>query len=131
MDNLKSYWSGVGSQLGCSLFIGIILISVAAGSIFHSMNWAVAGRLVCRGKMPPPQVDTYSYRPGEMDITTTYYCIDQATGAKKDVTFLTVLVAGLIYSAILFMLLSAYSLVGYIRSAIGGGKTKRAVRSSN
>ncbi len=101
---------GQGCSLGASLFIGIILIAVAAGSIFPRMNWTVAGKLVCgRGILEGPDVQTFSYKPGSVDMTTTYYCFTQ--GEQRDITLLTVLVAGLIYSASLYLITLVIGLV--------------------
>jgi hypothetical protein len=36
-----------------------------------------------------------------VDTTTIFYCIDLATANKRDVTFQTVFVAGMIYSLII------------------------------
>ena len=101
MDRIGSWLA----LLGASMFCGIILFSVAAGSIFPKLN-AIAGPLVCGNRDLEITQYTHSYTPGSVDTTTTDYCIDPSTGSKQEVTGAIVLVAGVIDSLILFAVLS-------------------------
>ena len=98
-----------------SLFVGIILCAIFAGAVFPGINQFVAGPLVCRGTFLIHQ-DTYSYRPGETDTMTTDYCIDVATGVQRDVSFQTLVVAGLVDSVVIFIILLLFILVGRARA---------------
>lgn len=117
--------SDTGFSLGClaivSLFVGIILVAVAAGAIWPGIDQFAAGRFVCSNGHLVIQQDTYSYRPGSTDTMTTDLCVDRVTGAQTDVSFPTMAVSGLVYSAAIFML-------GLILPAIGKvvGKVKAA-----
>ncbi len=116
---MKVYGSTLIWMVVGSLFVGIILCAVAAGAVFPGMNQFVAGPLVCRGTFQIHQ-DTYSYRPGSTDTFTTDYCVDAATGEKQDVSTQTLVVAGLVDSAAIFVILLILIVVGRLRA---GSKT--------
>ena len=99
-----------------SLFVGIILCSIAAGAVFPGLNQLAAGPLVCHGTFQIHQ-DTYSYRPGESDTMTTDYCVDNTTGAKQDISGRVIIVAGLVDSAIIFVILVILVLVSRARQS--------------
>jgi hypothetical protein len=91
-------------MLGVGMFCGIILISVALGSIFPKVN-SIARPMVCGNEMLDITQYTAPHTPGSVDTTTKDYCIDPATSSKREVTPLIVLVAGIIYGLIIFVLL--------------------------
>jgi hypothetical protein len=93
---MQRLWSWLGI-LGVGLFCGLLMISVSLGSIFPKIN-SIAGPLVCGSQSLDITQYTASYSPGSVDTTTTIYCVDTASGTKREVTPLIVLVAGLIYS---------------------------------
>ncbi len=93
----------IGCLLGVSLFVGIILCAIAAGAVFPVLNKFAAGPLVCSHGNFVIHQDTYSYRPGEQDTQTTDYCVDPQTGAKQDVSGITIAVSGLIWSGAIFV----------------------------
>ena len=118
---IRERLSSLGCLLGVSLFVGIILCSIAAGAVFPGINQFAAGHLVCsKGKFIIQQ-NTYSYRPGESDTQTTDLCVDVHSGTKQDVSFPTILVSGLIYSAAIFLLglivPPLWGVVGRLRAA--------------
>ena len=94
-----------------SLFVGIILCSIAAGAVFPVLDQWAAGPLVCRHGTFQIHQDTYSYRPGESDTMTTDYCIDSATGVKQDISGKVIIVAGLVDSGVIFVILVIIALI--------------------
>jgi len=100
-----------------SLFVGIILCSIAAGAVFPGLNQLASGPLVCRHGTFQIHQDTYSYRPGESDTMTTDYCVDSTTGVKQDISGKVIIVAGLVDSAVIFVILVIFVLVQRARQS--------------
>jgi hypothetical protein len=121
---MQRLWSLLG-LLGASMFCGILMFSVAVGSIFPKVN-AIAGPIVCGNRQLQITQYTASYTPGSVDTTTTDYCVDPTTGTKQEVTPLIVLVAGLIDSLILFAILLVGTWVYRLRAAHSGNMEARA-----
>ena len=90
----------IGIVIGISLFIGI-MITVAGGAIFPPLL-DVAAPFVCNGKF---SVETQVFRPKPSETVTarTFYCQNPKSGATTDISLETIIVAGLIYSAIVFI----------------------------
>jgi hypothetical protein len=88
--------------LGVSMFCGIIIISIGFGAAFPVID-RVAAPFVCAGRELELEQQTYSYRPGEVTTTVTWYCTNEQTGAREDVSLQTALVSGLIYGAVIFV----------------------------
>ena len=109
--NIRKTLSGYGWTFLICAFFGFILCSIAAGSIVPAVDKFAAGWLVCSKGTFEIHQDTYSYRPGESDTMTTDYCVDNATGVKTDVSFQTMIVAGLVYSVVLFAIVLVFTLV--------------------
>jgi hypothetical protein len=86
---------------GGSLFIGLVLISVAVGAIFPSIH-KLSAPLICRDEVNI-QVNTYSYKPGQSGTDIHIYCVDDK-GTQKEITFQAIVVTGLVASAILFVI---------------------------
>src|SRR5258708_27774258 len=88
--------------LGSSLFTGIIIVSIGLGAAFPPMEKGAAP-FICSGKTL--QLSTQDFAYGfTQGYTITWYCVDDQTGAKDDVSGQTILVAGLVYSVIIFAL---------------------------
>ena len=87
--------------LGISLFFGFVVIA-GLGSFFPPLN-QVTKPIVCGSNVMQVDQHVNSYKPGSTSYTVTVYCIDGASGAKKDVTILAQSMIGLISSAILFV----------------------------
>ncbi|MBI3914995.1 MAG: SHOCT domain-containing protein [Chloroflexi bacterium] len=83
-----------------SLFIGM-LVSWSGGSIFPAL-FNVAAPFVCNGKFSV-ETEVFRPRPGETVITQTALCTNPNTGKSTDISLETIVVAGLIYSAIVFV----------------------------
>lgn len=120
---IRERLSSLGCLLGVSLFVGIILCSIAAGAVFPGINQFAAGRLVCSNGAFVIQQNTYSYRPGESDTQTTDLCVDLESGTKQDVSFPTLLVSGLIYSGAIFILVLVAT---FIRGLVGRARAASA-----
>ncbi len=88
--------------LGASMFCGIIIISIGFGAAFPVID-RVATPFVCAGRELELEQRSYSYRPGEVTTTVTWYCTDEQTGAREDVSLQTSLASGLIYGAVTFV----------------------------
>ncbi len=95
--NSSTFW-----MIGVSLFFG--LMCVALGTAIPPLM-AIGGPLVCGGGEFGIDSQTYSYKPGQIGVTRSPYCIDQQTNDKKDVTFPLIVVDTLIYGTIIFVLL--------------------------
>ena len=96
---MQRVWAWLG-VLGIGMFCGLIMVSVALGSIFPKVN-SIAGPIVCGNQKLDISQYTASNSPGLVDTTTTFSCTDLVTGEKKDLTLLIVFVAGMIYSLII------------------------------
>jgi len=83
-------------------FMGVTAISIGFGALFPSMN-LVAKPFVCpSGKMDLTK-EVYNPYPGNTITTITWYCIDEASGAKKELgIFPMSLYAGTIYGWLFF-----------------------------
>lgn len=90
------------SLLGMSLFTGIIIVSIGLGAAFPAME-RVAAPFVCGERSLDLQLDHYFYKPNTSGYTITWSCVD-SRGESQDVTWKITLVAGLIYSAVIFFI---------------------------
>src|SRR5919198_31892 len=83
-------------------FMGVTAISIGFGALFPSMN-LVAKPFVCpSGKMDLTK-EVYNPYPGSTITTLTWYCVDEASGAKRELgIFPMSLYAGTIYGWLLF-----------------------------
>jgi putative oligomerization/nucleic acid binding protein len=103
------------------IFMGITAGSIGIGAIFPPAN-LIAKPFVCpAGKM---DVVTQVYRPypGKTITTLTWYCVDDLTGAKKELgIFPMSLYAGTIYGLLLFAVVFAGMLVLARGGALGPG----------
>jgi len=88
--------------LGISLFTGIIIVSIGLGAAFPAME-RVAAPFVCGARTLDLQLDHYSYKPGQSGYIITWTCVGRP-GSGEDVTWKIILVAGLIYSALIFFI---------------------------
>ncbi|CAM5211193.1 hypothetical protein CDEN61S_02364 [Castellaniella denitrificans] len=81
-------------------FIGIVFLSIGLGVIFPTITM-IGAPLSCPA---PGQFELfsqgYSYKPGQHGTVREFYC-RLPGGERETVTFLTLLYAGLIYSALL------------------------------
>jgi hypothetical protein len=96
-----------------SLFMGFVCVGTAIGTIIPSIN-RISAPLVCNGQMLV-EVRHYSVRPGEQSTQNTFYCVDETTGEKRDISILAVVVSCLIYSGIIFLLFIANMLWKWLR----------------
>jgi len=96
-----------------SLFSGFVCVGTAIGVLLPSI-FQVSAPLVCQGQMVV-EVRQYSVRPGEHSTQNTIYCIHETTGEKRDISFLAIVVSCLIFSGIIFLLLTAGMLVKRLR----------------
>jgi len=83
-------------------FMGITAISIGFGALFPSMN-LVAKPFVCPGGKMDLTKEVYNPYPGSTITTLTWYCVGEASGAKKELgIFPMSLYAGTIYGWLLF-----------------------------
>jgi hypothetical protein len=111
--------------LGCSMFCGIIIISIGFGAIFPQLD-LISAPIVCGPRQLKYTQETTSYRRGESDTYTTNYCVD-VEGKKEDVSGQVLLVAGVMYGLILFVIVMITILGFVIKNRISGGGTRRTV----
>ena len=91
-------WIVIGILLGISLFIGYVFFMAAIGAFFPAIN-QVSRPLLCDGEYG---IDTTrsSPRPGETVWSNHIYC------DEKDITFPSVMLTGLIFSLVIFVILA-------------------------
>ena len=83
-------------------FMGITAISIGFGALFPSMN-LVAKPFVCPGGKMDLSTQTYNPYPGNTITTLTWYCVNETTGAKKELgIFPMSLYSGTIYGWLFF-----------------------------
>lgn len=85
-----------------SWFMGVTAISIGFGAIFPSMN-RITKPFVCPNGRMDLNKQAYNPYPGETITTLTWYCVDEASGAKTELgIFPMSLYAGTIYGWLLF-----------------------------
>ena len=99
------------SLAGISLFVGVIIVSIGLGAAIPDIE-RVAAPLVCGGGSLQLESQSYSYRPGDVTTTRTWYCLEAGGGAPQDITWSVVFAAGLVYSAVIFVVLLIWWLRG-------------------
>jgi hypothetical protein len=104
---------GILILFGVSLFIGIVIVAVIGGLIFPPINSAVAGPLVCDGQITTDS-ERYTTAEGGVGISRTFYCTEETSAALRDITTVTIVVAGLIYSLGVFALLCLFILLNWL-----------------
>ncbi len=83
-------------------FMGITAISIGFGALFPSMN-LVAKPFVCPGGKMDLSTQVYNPYPGNTITTLTWYCIDEASGTKRELgIFPMSLYSGTIYGWLFF-----------------------------
>jgi len=85
-----------------SLTFGIFGIEIGLGSVFLQLNH-IARPFVCGNDELEVVQHVDRFVPGETLYSISAYCVDSTTGDKEDVTNSVQLVAGVIYSVILFV----------------------------
>lgn len=102
-------------------FMGVTAISIGFGALFPSMN-LVAKPFVCPGGKMDLTKEVYNPYPGNTITTITWYCIDEASGTKKELgIFPMSLYSGTIYGWLLFGIV----LIGMWINAKRGQNTDR------
>jgi hypothetical protein len=83
-------------------FMGVTAISIGFGALFPAMN-LVAKPFVCPGGRMDLTRQVYNPYPGNTITTLTWYCVDEASGAKTELgIFPMSLYAGTIYGWLVF-----------------------------
>lgn len=126
---MKSKSSALLIVLGISLFFG--LICSALGTAFTPIM-AIGGAVVCRGEFGIDS-QSYSYKPGQIGVTRSPYCIDDQTREKRDVTFPLIVADTVIYGVIIFALMFfgvRFSRKSGMTIAAGSDSSKGAARAS-
>lgn len=88
-----------------SLIFGIFVIEIGLGSVFLQLN-QIARPFVCGNDELDVVQHVDRFVPGETLYSISAYCVDSSSGDKEDVTNSVQLVAGLIYSVILFVIVT-------------------------
>lgn len=95
----KTLLIGIAAWAVISLFLGVVLWTVALGSVFPDLL-RIAAPLAC----PQGQFELssfgYSYKPGQHGVARTFECV-LASGAREEITGKTIVWAGAVYSALL------------------------------
>lgn len=116
---MKASITGALGTFGICLFCGIIIFAIGFGAAFPVLN-RVAAPISCPGRDLQLSTENFYPRPGETDTTITWYCVDQKTGVKLDVSWQTVLAAGVIDSFILFAATMMYGVVTSLQKQVAG-----------
>lgn len=83
-------------------FMGVTAISIGFGAIFPSMN-RIAKPFICPNGKMDLEKQVYHPYPGNTITTLTWYCADEASGAKTELgIFPMSLYAGTFYGLLLF-----------------------------
>jgi hypothetical protein len=93
-----------------SLFLGIVIISIALGSIVPAIN-KISAPIVCSGDSVEIERYGSNPRPGETFVSLVISCVDQESGAREVKTLPMIVVSGIIYSLIIFVV----SFIWYIK----------------
>jgi len=102
-------WILLSVVLGTSLLLGVAIVATAGGAIYPPLI-KIAQPLVCDGELEVKS-GGYSYKPGQSGTTHNIYCVNPTTQDRVEMTIKSVFVAGLIYSAIIFVVLLP---IGYL-----------------
>jgi hypothetical protein len=94
----KPNWIIIGILFGVSLFIGYVFFMAMIGAFFPAIN-QVSRPLLCDGEYSMDTVRS-NPRPGETVWSNQIYCDD------KDITFPSVMLTGLIFSLVIFVILA-------------------------
>lgn len=94
-----------------SISIGMGLISGGGGAAYPPIR-NIGLPLVCDGEVERT-TSPFSYKPGQAGISRTTTCVNESTGERREITLTLAFVAGLIYSAGVFVVLSVLAL--YLR----------------
>lgn len=87
---------------GISLFLGIVIISIALGSVLPAIN-KIAAPIVCSGDRVEIERAASNPRPGETFVSLVISCVDEQTGAREVKTFPMIFASGIIYSLVIFV----------------------------
>jgi hypothetical protein len=85
-----------------SLFLGIVVISIGAGSAFPALN-KVSAPLVCAGGSMEVDQSSTNPLPGQTYVSVSISCVDQQSGAREVKTMSAIIVSGIIYSVVIFI----------------------------
>jgi hypothetical protein len=96
--------------LGCALFTGVIIFSIGIGAAVPAIH-RIAAPLVCPNGVMMQESDYYAHNPTETVITRAWFCVDNTSGDAEEITFKAVLVAGVIYGILFYLIYFAIMLV--------------------
>lgn len=116
LGNLFPKWRWV-MRAGLSLFAGL-MIATAVGAVFPPVVLPAAS-LICDGSVEL-QSQSYSYKPGQRGVSHLISCT-RADGSRESITLATMGVAWLLYSALIFVLLSLWHLLSGAIARKGDG----------
>ena len=94
---MKNFLIATLIMIGISVFCGVVIISIGFGSVITQLNY-IAKPIVCGNNVMDVTQHVDHPEDGETNWSVSIECVDNDTGARTDVTGLTQLVAGLIYS---------------------------------
>ena len=97
----KPNWIVIGILFAVSLFIGYVFFVAAIGAFFPAIN-QVSRPLLCDGEYSMDTVRS-NPRPGETVWSNHIYCDD------REITFPSVMLTGLIFSLVIFVILTVRS----------------------
>ena len=114
---MKFNLSSILWTLVCCLFVGVIIISVGLGSVFPAID-RVARPFVCpNGEMKYVQ-RVYRPTPVETITTTSWFCVDERTGAETELgVFPLSMASGAVYGLVLFVAALIFMAVSHRRLA--------------
>ncbi len=90
-------------RLLVSEFFGITVVAIGLGVVITPLL-KIAAPFVCPGGDFLLESEMYSYKPGQTGVIRNWYCVTNPSVEPKDVTFIAMLVAGIIYGLIIFIL---------------------------
>jgi hypothetical protein len=88
---------------GISLFLGIVIVSIALGSIVPAVN-KISAPIICSGDRVEIGRQASNPRPGETFVSIEIACTNEQTGIREVKTLPMIITSGLIYSLVIFVI---------------------------
>lgn len=104
-----------------SLFAGLMVASVLV-VVFPILGNIAAPFLCWNGSKFISASDVYSYKPGQVGVSEHWGCLDPATQTVIDQSILTLLICFIIYSLIIFVLMTIRAMIKAHLAKKDGGK---------
>lgn len=131
---MNSNSGGCVFRLLISLFFGVTVVGIGLGVVITPLV-RIAAPFVCPRGDFMLESEMYSYKPGQTGITRTWFCVENTNTEPKDVSIGAMVVAGIIYGIIIFILWTILfrgkSQPGQIQKVTETGDINQILQNSN